>query len=128
MANAADVMFIYSIVSVLFLLGFDSCVIAVSAQRLVFVLFAKNDQCIVCNQSVGVVCRTSASYADSMHLLDIFSNGHECRHRTEWLAEEVGVKTCDYDSDSSVGKSLYHIYKSVVKELCFVNADHFDIA
>ena len=72
-----------------------------------------------------MVGRTSAFYTYRMDFLYVFCNGHECRHRTERLAHEVGVKTGNDHSDSSVGESLDDIDEGVVEELR--NADFASI-
>ena len=74
-----------------------------------------------------VISRTSASYADSMDFLNIFGDSHKRRHRTERLSEEIGVKTCNYHSDAPVCQSLYYIYEGIVKELSFINTNHFHV-
>ena len=71
---------------------------------------------------------TSALHADSVYFLDVLGHCHECRHWTERLAHEIGVKTCDDDSYASVGKGLHYIDESFVKELGLIDADYFYVA
>ena len=98
-----------------------------SAERLVDVCFAKDHQLGTLRESVGVVCRAAASYADCMYLLDILCYRHQRRHWSERLAKEIGVETCDDHSDTAVCEGLYNLDDRLVKELCLVDSYHLHI-
>ena len=92
-----------------------------SAERLVDVCFAKDQQLGTLRESVGVVCRAAASYADCMYLLDILCYRHQRRHWSERLAKEICVETCDDHSDAAVCQCLYDLDDGLVKELSLVD-------
>ena len=93
-----------------------------SAERLVDVGLSEDHKLVTLGKSMRVVCRASASDADCVYFLNVFRNSHERWHRTERLAEEVCVKTCDDHSDTSVCEGLYNLYDRLVKELSLIDS------
>ena len=112
-------------VSLLF--SFYGFVVAVAAERFVDVGLSEDHKLVTLGKSVGVVCRASASYAYCVNLLDVFSDCHERRHRTERLAEEVCIETGDDHSYPAICESLYDFYDRIIKELSLVNTYDFHI-
>ena len=98
-----------------------------TAEWFIFVLFSKKNEFFALRKTVRVICRATASYADCVDFLNVFSNCHECRHRSKRLAEEVCVKAGDDNSDSSVGKSLNNFYDALIKELSLVNTYNLNV-
>lgn len=98
-----------------------------TAERFVLVLFSEQYQLLAFCQTVRVVGRTAAFNADGVYLLNVFGYCHKCWHRTEWLAEEICVKTCDDDSDAPVGQSLHYFNDGVIEELSLVNTYDFHL-
>lgn len=109
------------------LLGGAGGVEALAAERLVDVGLAELDQLGAGGEAVGVIGELAAFDADGVDLLDIFGDGHQERHRTERLAEVVGIEAGDDDADTLVGESLDHLDDAEVEELGFVDADDLDI-
>ena len=107
---------------------FSSFVVAVAAERLVDVGLSEDHKLVTLGKSMGVVCRASASYADCVYFLNVFRNSHERWHRTERLAEEVCVKTCDDHSDTAICEGLYNLYDRLVKELCLVDSNYLHVS
>ena len=90
------------------------CVVAVAAEWLVDVSLSEHHELVALGKSVRMLSRASAFHADGVNLLDVFCDCHEGWHRTERLAEEVCVETCDDDSDTLVGQCLYQIGRAHV--------------
>ena len=99
-----------------------------SAERLVDVGLSEDHKLVTLGKSMRVVSWASASYADCVNLLDVFSNCHKRWHRTERLAEEVCVKTCDDHSDTAICEGLYNLHDRLVKELCLVDSNYLHVS
>ena len=98
-----------------------------AAKWLILVFFSEQYQLFAFCKTMRMVGRATAFYADGVYLLDVFRDGHKCRHRTERLAEEVCIETCNDDSDAPVCQCLYYFNDGVIEELCFIDAYNFHI-
>ena len=109
------------------LLGGAGGIEALAAERLVYVGLAELDKLGAGGKTVGVIGELAALDTDGVDFLHVLGDGHQERHRAEWLTEIVGVKAGDDDAHALVGKGLHHLYDAEIEELGFVDADNLDI-
>ena len=98
------------------------------AEWLIDVSLTEHNQFVTLRKSMRMVRRASALHAYRVYLLNVFCNCHECRHRTEWFAHEVCVKTSNDDSDTSVCKCLYYFYNGLIEELSLIDSNNLYVS
>ena len=92
----------------------EGFLIAVAAERLVFILFTQKHPLFVMHQSMAHVSQGSAFHADCMNLGHFVCNGAEGRDWSEGNALEVHVETGNDHTDATVGKLVAYIYQAIV--------------
>ena len=105
----------------------EGFVVAFAAEGLVDVFFTEDDEFLAGGKTVAVIGEVAAAYADGMDFLYIFRNGHQPGHRTERLAEIVGVQAGDDDADATIGEGLAYLHDAFIEKLGFVDADHLHV-
>ena len=110
-----------------FLLG-QCFLVALPAERLVFLCFAQQHALVILNGTVADVGQRTALHADGMYLGDVVGNGAEGRHGAEGYAAEVHVEPGNDDAHATVGQFVADLYQSFVEKLCLVDAHDVDVA
>ncbi len=70
--------------------------------------------------------RCAAAHADGVHLVDVFGEGQDSRHRPEGSSQVVLVETGDDHANTPVGELGHQLGQSLVEKLRLIDAHHLD--
>ena len=102
--------------------------VTLTAKWLILLSLAKQDAAVAGNSAMADIGKIATLDTDGVYLRDIVSNGAEGRHGAERYAFIIHVKTCDDNSDASVGQFIADIGQAGIEELRFVNAYDVNVA
>ena len=73
------------------------------------------------------VCQIAATHADSVGLIHILGNSHQCGHRSERYALKVHIQTGTDNADTALGEFGADLHDAHVEELRLVDTYHVNV-